>query len=344
MSMRTIASFLALFLALPPLSADAATHATAADSFIRMPEVRSFIDKMQEEHGFDRTELARDFASSRPIAAVIKAILPAQEPGVRSWTAYRARFVEARRIDMGLRFWDEYRTQLAAARASFGVPEEIIVAIIGIESIYGRNAGHFNTFAALATLAFDYPPPALTGTPPRAALFRDELEQLLLLARETHHDPLSYTGSYAGALGLPQFLPSSVRRYAVDADHSGRIDLAASPADAIASVANFLNLHGWQRDAPVVVAASVEGEAYTRLLDEGIMPQHTPAEMAALGVVSPGAPEQPAALIDLVTPQQPTEYRLGYRNFYVLTRYNRSSFYAMAVYDLAQALRTVRSE
>ncbi|HUY04604.1 MAG TPA: lytic murein transglycosylase B [Rhodocyclaceae bacterium] len=336
----------ALFLALSltSLCAIAATHPTLpTDSFIRMPEVRSFIDEMREKHGFSRVKLAREFASSRPIAAVIRAILPAQEPGVRSWAAYRARFVEAGRIDMGLGFWNEYKTQLAAARARFGVPEEIIVAIIGIESIYGRNFGHFNTFAALSTLAFDYPADQADANA-RSALFRDELEQLLLLARETHHDPLAYTGSYAGALGLPQFLPSSVRRYAVDADHNGRIDLAASPTDAIASIANFLSRHGWQRDAPVAVAASVEGDKFTRLLDEGIAPSHTPAEMAAFGVVSPGAPEQPAALIDLVTPEQPTEYRLGYRNFYVLTRYNRSSFYAMAVYDLAQALRAVRSE
>ena len=342
MSAHPIALFLALFLA--SLAATATTRQTApADSFVRMPEVRSFIAEMAERHGLDRAELARDFAGARPIAAVIKAILPAQEPGVRSWAAYRARFVEARRIGMGLRFWRQYRTQLRDAHARFGVPEEIIVAIIGIESIYGRNPGHFNTFAALSTLAFDYPPPDPAGPPPRAALFRDELEQLLLLARETRHDPLSYTGSYAGALGLPQFLPSSVRRYAVDADHNGHIDLAASPADAIASVANFLSMHGWQRDAPVAVAARVEGETYTRLLDEGIAPSQTPAEMAALGVVSPGAPEQPAALIDLVTPERPTEYRLGYRNFYVLTRYNRSSFYAMAVYDLARALRAARA-
>ncbi|OIQ90495.1 membrane-bound lytic murein transglycosylase B precursor [mine drainage metagenome] len=338
MNAAPIVFFLALCLAAPPAAA------VTADSFARMPEVRAFIGEMQEKHGFDRAELARDFASTQPIAAVIKAVLPAPEPGVRSWAAYRARFVEARRINMGLRFWQQYRTQLTAARERFGVPEEIIVAIIGIESIYGRNPGHFNTFAALSTLAFDYPPPALTGTPPRSALFRDELEQLLLLARETHRDPLSYTGSYAGALGLPQFLPSSVRRYAVDAEHNGRIDLAASATDAIASIANFLSLHGWQKDAPVAVAATVAGNAYTRLLDQGIAPSHTPAEMAAFGVVSPGAPEQPAALIDLVTPQQPTEYRLGYRNFYVLTRYNRSSFYAMAVYDLARALRAARDQ
>ena len=337
------ALFLASALALLPPFAAAATNAAVADGFNRMPAVRSFIDEMREKHGFDRLKLAREFASSRPIAAVIKAVLPAPEPGVRSWAAYRARFVEAQRIDLGLRFWDEYRRQLAAAHERFGVPEEIIVAIIGIESIYGRNFGHFNTFAALATLAFDYPADQADAGA-RSALFRDELEQLLLLARETHHDPLAYTGSYAGALGLPQFLPSSVRRYAVDADHNGRIDLAASPADAIASIANFLNAHGWQKDGPVAAAASVEGDKFTRLLEEGIAPRHTPAEMAALGVTSPGAPEQPAALIELATPQQPTEYRLGYHNFYVLTRYNRSSFYAMAVYDLAQALRAVRSE
>jgi membrane-bound lytic murein transglycosylase B len=177
---------------------------------------------------------------------------------------------------------------------------------------------------------------------------------LLLLAREESRNPDDYTGSYAGALGLPQFLPSSRRRFAIDFDGDGRIDLAESAADAIGSVANFLVEHGWQRDAPLAVAVSVSGDGVQSLIDQGIMPQRTPREMAAdvriekisRGAMSPeGAeptsiPDEPAALVELVTPQAATEYRLGYRNFYVITRYNRSSFYAAAVIDLAAELRT----
>lgn len=320
-----------------PLPAMAANHAGKfAANFAENPEVQAFIKEMQEKHGFDSRKLRRSFAKTKPIPAVIRAILPPRDPGIRSWQAYRARFVEAKRIALGVNFWQAQRAALAAARARFGVPEEIIVAIIGVETIYGRNLGHFGSFAALSTLSFGYPP--------RAALFRQELEELLLLSRETRRDPLWFTGSYAGALGLPQFLPSSVRRYAVDADGNGHIDLAASPADAIASVANFLSVHGWEKDAPVTAAATVEGEGFTKLIAQGIAPQQTPSEMAAYGVNARAAPELPAALVDLATPQQATEYRLGYRNFYVLTRYNRSSFYAMAVYDLAQSLRAARGD
>ncbi len=315
----------------------AAAHAYAAKhvaNFAENPAVPAFIQEMQEKHGLDRRALRRSFARTKPIPAVIKAIQPPRDPGIRSWTAYRARYVEAQRIALGGIFWREHLGPLSEAHARYGVPEEIIVAIIGVETIYGRNRGHFGTFAALATLAFGYPP--------RATLFRQELEELLLLARETQRDPLWFKGSYAGALGLPQFLPSSVRRYAIAFDPKDRIDLAESPADAIMSVANFLAAHGWEKDAPVMATASATGEGYAPLIEEGIMPRRTPYEMAAYGVSFENAPELPAALIALETPQQASEYRLGYRNFYVLTRYNRSSFYAMAVYDLAQALRAAR--
>ena len=232
--------------------------------FVGNPEVHAFIAQMHDKHGFERKALARLFAQVKPIPAVLKAISPPADPGMRSWAAYRARFVEAKRIRLGLAFWREHEKALGAAHAQFGVPEEIIVAIIGVETIYGRHQGRFGTFAALATLAFGYPP--------RATLFRKELEELLLLARETEREPLWFTGSYAGALGLPQFLPSSVRRYAVSAAGHARIDLAGHPADAIASVANFLQMHGWERDAPVTAAALVAGEGIAKLLEQGILP------------------------------------------------------------------------
>ena len=325
--MRIAQLCITLLLAAIPLGGSAAP----LQSFVKMPEVQAFIRDMHAKHGFDQARMQRRFAAVKPIPAVLKAIQPPRDPGIRSWQAYRQRYVEPKRIALGLGFWQAHAGELAQAEARYGVPREIIVAIIGVETIYGRHRGRFNTFAALATLAFGYPP--------RAELFRGELEELLLLARDNDSNPLSYSGSYAGALGLPQFLPSSIRRYAVDGDGDGRIDLVDSAADAIASVANFLAVHGWQAGQPISAAAQVDAARLGDLLAEGIAPKRTPAQLEAWGVVSAGAADLPAALIDLVTPQQATEYRLGYRNFYALTRYNRSSFYAMAVNDLAEELR-----
>ncbi|MCM2288448.1 MAG: lytic murein transglycosylase B [Sulfuritalea sp.] len=309
-----------------------------AQNYAQRDDVQAFVADMHARHGFDSEVLTELFRRTRPIAAVIKAIMPPKDPGVRSWHTYRARFVEPRRIAAGRRFMLIHATQLAAAEAQFGVPTDIIAAIIGVETIYGKQLGNFGTFAALTTLAFDYPP--------RAELFRRELEELLLLAREEGRDPLEYTGSYAGALGLPQFLPSSRRRFAIDFDHDGRIDLSGSATDAIGSVANFLAQHGWEREAPIATSVTVSGDGIQALLDEGIVPQRLPQHMATTNVsiagVGAGATaiaDRPAALIDLITPNAMTEYRLGYRNFYVITRYNRSSFYAAAVMDLAAALR-----
>lgn len=322
------------FIFLSAISAAASTGASAG-GFAQREDVRAFIEEMHEKHGFDRAHLARLFRKTQPQPKAIKAILPPKDPSVRSWQTYHARFVGPSRIESGLRFWELHDRTLEAARRTYGVPEEIIVAIIGIETIYGRNMGKFPTLATLATLAFDYPP--------RAELFRNELEALLLLARESRRDPLAYTGSYAGALGLPQFLPSSIRNWGLDFDGDGRIDLAASTADAIGSVANFLASHGWETDSPIAAPASVSGEGFGELVDAGILPRFMPAEMSAYGVsFAADVPQLPCALIDLVTPNEATEYWLGYRNFYVITRYNRSSFYAMAVHALSRELKTGR--
>ncbi|KAF0166171.1 MAG: membrane-bound lytic murein transglycosylase B [Rhodocyclaceae bacterium] len=309
-----------------------------AETYAHRDDVRAFVHEMHEKHGFDAEHLHGLFGQTKPIAAVIKAIMPPKDPAVRSWQAYRGRFVEPKRIAAGRRFMHVHAAKLATAETSFGVPAEIIAAVIGIETIYGRQMGRFGTFAALTTLAFDYPP--------RAELFRRELEELLLLAREEHRSPLAYTGSYAGALGLPQFLPSSRRRFAIDFDNDGRIDLTASAVDAIGSVANFMAAHGWEKDGPIAVAVNVAGDGVQALIDEGISPQRTPWQLEAANVSIAGVgagdtaiANRPAALIDLITPGAATEFRLGYNNFYVITRYNRSSFYAAAVMDLAAELR-----
>lgn len=303
------------------------------------PEVRTFVDDLVRRQEFDRDALLALFAQARFQPAVIKAILPPSSPRQRSWQAYRARFLDPLRIRAGLRFWDDHAATLQRAEAQYGVPAEIVVAIIGVETVYGRNTGDFETFSALTTLAFDYPP--------RAELFRRELEALLLLSRDEGRSPLSYRGSYAGALGLPQFLPSSLRKFAVDYDGDGHEDLT-DPDDAIGSVAHFLAEHGWEKGGPIAVPAQVtEGPAIDALIAEGITPRRLPEELRGFGVLSaPGdrTPQRPTALIDLATPDEATEYRLGYQNFFVITRYNRSSFYAGAVSDLADALREARGQ
>lgn len=327
-------ALLCLFLTLPAQSQT--NH--PANNYAEREDVQAFIDEMATQYDYDRTTLDALFRVTHPIASVLKAIRPPADPGIRSWYAYRGRFVEPIRIAAGRKFMRRYASELAAAEARFGVPKEIIAAIIGVETIYGKHMGNYTTFAALTTLAFDYPP--------RAKLFRQELVELLLLAREENRPILSYTGSYAGAMGLPQFMPSSRREYALDFDNNGKIDLAASPADAIGSAAHFLAEHGWQKGGPIADRVTVSGDGIQALLDEGILPQHRPSEFAARNVIitklgdGDTVPhDQPAALIDLITPDTPTEYRLGYQNFYVITRYNRSSFYAAAVMDLAKALK-----
>ena len=314
-------------------------HSQQGTGFSQDPEVQSFIVHMHEQYGFDLAHLSRQFAAVRPNAVVLRAIRPPAVPEKqRSWQRYRERFVNTRRVDGGRRFWQEHTATLQRAEAIYGVPPEIIVAIIGVETDYGQNMGSFGVFEALASLAFGYPP--------RAEFFRGELEQFLLLARESGVSPLDIKGSYAGAMGIPQFMPSSQRRFAVDFDGDDRIDLRHSASDAIGSVARFLQQHGWQAGAPVAVPASVSADPEA-LIAAGIKPALTLRELAAQGVSPDRATvadeqERRAALIDLVSPGAPTGYWLGFDNFYVITRYNRSSFYAMAVFQLAEALRDTR--
>jgi membrane-bound lytic murein transglycosylase B len=322
---------LALIAGLLPLS----SHAEKTTRFNDEPEVKAFIESMHEQHGFDTAHLTRHFAAIRPNAAVLRAIRPAAVPEQqRSWQRYRERFVNTRRTEGGKRFWQEHEASLQRAEATYGVPAEIIVAIIGVETEYGRNMGKFGVLEALASIAFYYPA--------RAPFFRSELEQFLLLSRENGVSPLSIKGSYAGAIGIPQFMPSSQRRYAVDFDGDDRIDLRSSTSDAIGSVARFLQQHGWQAQAPVALAARIEGDP-SALLATGIKPVLTLQELSKQGVVATGEAERPAALIDLVTPDEVTEYWVGFENFYVITRYNRSSFYAMSVFQLAEAVREARN-
>ncbi len=332
----------ALLISLAPLPGHAAKAKTAskppAASFDNMPAVQDFIEEMHERHGFDGEALRRQFSGLHVNANVLKAIRPAAVLELqRSWTRYRERFVNERRIERGVRFWRQNEADLARAEAVYGVPREIIVAIIGVETEYGRNMGKFSVIEALATLAFAYPP--------RAPFFRGELEHLLLMARDNGIGPDDYQGSYAGAIGIPQFMPSSQRNFAVDFDGDGRVDLRRSTADAIGSVARYLALHGWQSGAPIAWPAFVEGDP-SALVAAGIKPA-LPAEAlaeAGVRVIGDADPSgRRVTLIDLVAPGRATEYWVGLDNFYVITRYNRSSFYAMSVFQLAEAIRQAKT-
>lgn len=325
------------FLALGLVVAAGNPLAASAD-YVEREDVQDFINQLVSRHQFERDELNQVLGNAQHQAQVIRLITPpSQKSAPRSWQSYRARFVDKERIRRGVEFWQQHEAELQRAETSYGVAPEIIVAIIGVETFYGRHTGNFQTLSALTTLAFDYPP--------RATLFRNELEALFLLAREQGRSPLDYHGSFAGALGLPQFLPSSVRSYAVDFNDDGMIDFDQDAIDAIGSVANYLHQHGWQHGASVAEPAKLApGTDAAALVAAGIEPALEPGALFEAGVSTHNGkpPAAVATLVDLETPGKDTAYWLGYRNFYVITRYNRSSFYAMSVFELAEAIRLQR--
>jgi membrane-bound lytic murein transglycosylase B len=328
-----------LRLALLGLLAAAALAARAQEpSYVERADVQGFIRELVARHAFDEGELQAVFARARREDGVLTAMRTQPEVMALSWEAYRANFVNERLVKTGTAFWHEHRRALARARGAYGVPEEIIVAIIGVETFYGRNTGRWRVLDALATLAFDYPP--------RATYFRGELENFLVFARDLGVDILDVKGSYAGAIGIPQFMPTSYLRYAVDFDGDGAADLRGNASDAIGSVANFLKQHGWRPGEPVQRAVRVKGEGFRDYADGNPLPRHTLEELKQAGVAPRGAPLPSgarASLLELNTPERPAEYRLGLQNLYVLTRYNRSLFYALTVADLADALRVARA-
>ena len=324
-----------------PAAASAASppSAAAAPGFAERPEVRDFVRQMVDRHAFDEAALLSLLSRARGSDRVVRLMSPPPPGTRRSWPAYRDRFVEPVRIREGLRFWREHADTVRRAAREYGVPEEILVSIIGVETIYGRQTGDFRVLDSLATLAFDYPR--------RAAYFREELEQFLLLSREHATDPLAWRGSFAGAIGLPQFMPGSIRRHAVDFDGDGRIDLRGSPADAIGSVARFLADHGWQPGGATHYPVRVDDEIRARIVVEtGIPPQLTAPRLTAAGLPEYGLsspreiPEdEKVSLIDLPAGESGLQYALVSANFFAITHYNRSYFYAMAVIELAQALQ-----
>ncbi|MFC5472709.1 lytic murein transglycosylase B [Paraherbaspirillum soli] len=317
-------------------------------NFAEWKEVAVFIDQMVAKHGFDKAELEAVFNKIRYVDSAIQLMKPAPAGKPKNWAVYRARFVEPIRINAGVQFWNTHADALARAEAQYGVPAEIIVGIIGVETVYGRNVGSFRVMDAITTLAFDYP-----NTPTREArmaFFRDELENTLLFARESGIDPFSLLGSYAGAIGWPQFMPGSIRQYGVDFDGDGKIDLRNSPVDAIGSVAHYLAEHGWKSGLPIVFPATVATDTsaenrWQAFIGQGLEAKYSLDDMTAAGVVPSVVPpnELRYGLIDLQNGQGPTEYWLGTDNFYAITQYNRSFFYAMSVVDLGRAVRAARS-
>lgn len=304
------------------------------------PEVQAFIDDMQARHGFEPTPLSQLFETQRPDNRVIRIMAPAPVQLTPDWQSYRARFVNSRRINRGLQFWEGHAETLHRAAETYGVPPEIIVAIIGVETEYGRNMGNFNIFNALATIGF--------YGERRREFFRSELEQYLLLARDNSMDLTTTRGSFAGALGIPQFMPSSQRRWGVDFDGDGKVDLIHSPTDAIGSVGNFLKSHGWIKGETAVISVIAPDplpEAYQKV---DIKPAIAVTQFRDSGFgfgeqgLTAGLADAPATLVSLSSPKIATQYWLGFNNYYVVTRYNRSAAYAMSVIELAEAIRQAR--
>lgn len=317
------------------LTAAMAAQPALAGDYQQSPLVAEFVAEMTRDYGFAGEQLIDWFAEVERKQAILDAISrPAEK--VKPWKDYRPIFITDARISRGVEFWKQHAATLARAEAEYGVPAQVIVAIIGVETFYGGNTGNYRVMDALSTLAFDYPP--------RAPFFRKELREFLLLAREEQVDPLTLTGSYAGAMGLPQFMPSSFRAYAVDFDGDGHINIWNNPVDAIGSVASYFKRHGWQPGQPVASAASVRGEQAEQGLTVGLDPVKNVGELRALGWSSAAAlsADVPVTAFRLEGADG-DEYWMGLPNFFVITRYNRSVMYAMAVNQLAELLVEARS-
>ena len=307
------------------------TLSCAADNYSAHPATIELVDELVAEQDFDREELLLVFAGAQRQESILKAIARPAEKS-KPWYEYREIFLNDKRLEQGLEFYQEHRATLERAERETGVPAEIIVAIIGVETYYGRVAGSYRVIDALSTLAFDYPP--------RSKFFTSELKSYLVLTRQQGFDPLALKGSYAGAMGYGQFMPSSFLAYAVDFDGDEVADIWNNPVDAIGSVANYFKEHGWRKGETVVVAATVEGEVPEDWFVHGrknLRPEHTVAEFAAVGVEVTREldPEALASAMKFEL-KNGYEYWLGLHNFYVITRYNHSAMYAMSVYELSR--------
>lgn len=304
-------------------------------SYLQNPGFINLLDKMEKEHGFDRFELVELFSDVKQQKSILKAISrPAEK--TKTWAEYRPIFISDKRIQKGVDFYNKHKDTLLKAQKEFGVPAEIIVAIIGVETRYGSNKGSYRVVDALATLAFDYPP--------RSKFFTRELEHFLQLSKEAGLNPKLVKGSYAGAMGFPQFISSSYRHYAVDFDKDGKTDLIDNPVDAIGSVANYFAKHGWKTGEKTITLADLKTDSKStdtidKVVNQGLKPKFTVADITAAGLAPrtklSGKESATAWRVEGVSGE---EYWIGLHNFYVITRYNHSHMYAKAVQELSEAL------
>ncbi len=305
----------------------------AQSVFDKFPDSHTLIDEMVQEHQFDKTELTRLFRQVEFLPQIIETMTRPAES--KPWHLYRPIFLTEKRIRGGVKFWEENAELLARTEKEYGVPAHIIIAIIGVETFYGRHKGGYKVIEALSTLGFGYPK--------RSKFFRGQIKEFLLMAREEKRDPLEFLGSYAGAMGMPQFIPSSFRNFAVDFDKDGRRDLWDNRTDIIGSVANYFHQHHWKPGEPVTARAKVADSAAQRFIKKEVKPSISLKELTGAGVTTQMAlEEQPATLLALESSEQEKEYWVALHNFYVITRYNRSPLYAMAVHQLSEAIRSSR--
>ena len=309
-------------------------YGPASADYSSRVDVRAYVDELVSKHGFSRAALLETFAGARHRPRIVEAMSRPAEKALK-WFQYRRIFLKDERIARGIQFWEENDRALESAEDSFNVAPEYVVAIIGVETYFGRVMGSHRVLDALSTLAFDYPP--------RAGFFRNELTEFLLLAREEQRSPEELKGSYAGAMGYGQFIPSSFRHYAVDFDGDGTRDIWSNTTDAIGSVANYFARHGWQGEGEVVLRVSASGAEVDSAANTGLALDRTVTEFRALGVEIPGIDGEAHAALFRMELEDGVEYWLALQDFYVITRYNRSAMYALAVHQLSQAIKASRA-
>lgn len=316
-------------------SVHAAAGDDAAITYAGAAAVREFAQRMAEQHGFEAAEVETLLSGARKQQGILDAIARPAEKS-KPWYQYRQIFLDDKRIRDGVAFWREHEKTLERAEQTYGVSPEVIVAVIGVETRYGAVTGNYRVLDALATLGFDYPP--------RATFFSKELEQFLLLAREQKQDASQLKGSYAGAMGYGQFMPSSYRAYAVDFDGDGTVDIWTNPVDAIGSVANYFKVHGWRQGEPVMVPADLKAHYQQDLLNKIKDPALSLDQLSKAGFkpASGTLPGSTKAIALTFESDSGEEAWLGFKNFYAITRYNRSPLYARAVWELSEAIREQR--
>jgi len=292
--------------------------------------IKHFIQQMVQQHNFEAESLQTLFKQARHHESIIEAISRPAE--AKPWHEYRPIFLTKDRIKGGVNFWNEQTSALTRAQKTYGVPEEIITAIIGVETRYGKHKGRFPVIDSLSTLAFGYPP--------RSKFFTSELEHYLLMVREEKFDPLTQLGSYAGAMGMPQFISSSFRRYAVDFNDDGQRNLWTNTEDAVGSVANYFKMHRWQKGQPITSKVRVHGKRYLKLLEQGLKPKYSKQQLMDNGIILPdGLPDNIKGSLLAFETKTGTEYWVGWDNFYVISRYNHSALYSMAVFQLSKEIQ-----